>query len=248
MTGWDHSTGSAPGRPDRMVRLTRTLSYHRRVLAAALVAGAVGSALLVLAPPKPPSSAVLAAARDLPAGTLVSPADVTVLRLPPGAVPDGAYRPGDQLDGLLTAGPIGRGEVLTDLRFLGPTLLEWLAAADASGDELVAVPVRLADPGVAQLVQAGQLVDVLAAAAPSFDPLVGTAMPAVGTRARVVASGVRVLSVPRPADDSLLAGPVGADGTLVVVATTAETAAELAGAAVAGQLSVVIRARPSPTS
>lgn len=225
----------------------RGLAYHglperyRRPVAAVLAACAVGTTLLALAPPAPPSRAVLAAARDLPAGAALAAADVTVVRMPPDLAPDGALQPGQKLDGLLVAGPIGRGEVLTDLRFVGSDLLT--ALAEDAGT-LVAAPVRLADPGVARLLLPGQLVDVLAAHSTTYDQLAGAgqAVSAWSEPARVVAARVRVLSVAQPDADDMLGGTVGAEGPLVVLATTAETAAVLAGAAATAQLSVVILA------
>ena len=94
---------------------------------------------------------------------------------------------------------------------------------------LVAAPVRLVDPGVAPLLRAGESVDVLAAPE-SPTGAVDTA-PAL---ARVVARGVRVLTVTAPAaTDSNL-------GTLVVLAVTPAEAQALAGAEASGRLSVTL--------
>ncbi|MDP9418274.1 MAG: hypothetical protein M3P48_10700, partial [Actinomycetota bacterium] len=59
---------------------------------------------------------------------------------------------------------------------------------------------------------------------------------------RPVAAAVRVAAIPRPADgDGLLTGAGTGEGGLVVLATTTETAAELARAEVTARLSVVLR-------
>jgi hypothetical protein len=60
------------------------------------------------------------------------------------------------------------------------------------------------------------------------------------TPARLLASAVRVVTVPRAAE---AATAVTGDGALVVLATSATTAARLAGAAVTDRLSVVLRGR-----
>lgn len=262
--GLGSGSGGAPrqargtGRAPWIASVVDVLTERRRWVIAVLVAGAVGSALYALAPPGPSSRAVLAAARDLAAGAALAPDDVTTVRVPTGVVPSGALTPGTWADGLLLTGPVRRGEMLTDVRTLGPDLLDALAAGPGGsgqhGVELVATPVRLADPGVTALLRAGQLVDVLAAAPPQLDPISGNAVPlADGSSsgfgfgsARVVAAGVRVIAVPLPDDGDLLGSTAGSDGPLIVLATSSATAATLAAAATSARLSVVIRARAPP--
>jgi Flp pilus assembly protein CpaB len=261
--GWRYGTGVPPqaggaGRDRWPASLLDVLTERRRWVVAALVAGAVGSALYVLAPPGPASRAVLAAARDLAAGAALVSDDVTAVRVPAGVVPSGALTPGSWTDGLLLTGPVRRGEVLTDVRTLGPDLLDALAAGPSGsgqhGVELVATPVRLADPGITGLLRTGQLVDVLAAAPPPLDPISGDAVPVDGSggtgfgfgSARVVAAAVRVIAVPAPDNGDLLGSVPGSDGPLIVLATSSGTAATLAAAATSARLSVVIRARAPP--
>jgi hypothetical protein len=106
----------------------------------------------------------------------------------------------------------------------GTRLMQSLAAGQ------VAAPVRLVDPGVAQLLHAGDTVDVLAAPA-----AVTGAGDSSQAPARVVARGVRVLAVPP------VAGP-GSDtgGTLVVLGVSRNDATALAGAEAGGRLSVTL--------
>ncbi|MCW2679475.1 MAG: hypothetical protein JWM62_876, partial [Frankiales bacterium] len=118
--------------------------------------------------------------------------------------------------GRLVAGPVRRGEALTDVRLLGAALLP-------AGSQ-VAVPVRLAEPATAALVRAGDLVDVLSAS------------PEGGVAAVVVAEQLSVLSVPELSD-------AAGEGALVVVAASRSTAARLAAAAVTGRLSVAVHGR-----
>ena len=195
----------------------RAVARRRWLLAAGLAAAAVATALPTLAPPPPAGTTVLAAARDLAAGTPLAPEDVVRVLLPDDLLPDGALGPAERVAGRLVAGPVRRGEPLTDVRLVGPGLL-----ALAGDPDLVAVPVRLADPASSALVQPGDRVDVLGA-----DPAAGA-----GPAAAVLAAGAQVLAVPA-ADADL-------EGALVVLAVLPATAARLAGAAVASRLSVVL--------
>ena len=61
-------------------------------------------------------------------------------------------------------------------------------------------------------------------------------MTAAMSSAEVVASGVRVVTVPTEQDDLAVA-----DGALIVVAVTDRIAADLAGAAVSSRLSLTLR-------
>lgn len=194
----------------------RVLARRRWLVASALVAGAVATALPTLAPPTAPVVDVLAAAHDLPAGSVLLAEDLVTRAFPAGAVPDGLVSR-EAAEGRLLAGAVRSGEALTDVRLVGSSLL-----IDA-GPDLVAVPVRLADPATAQLLHAGDRVDVLAA---STDP---DAPP----RATVVAASVLVLAVP--------ARTAELDGALVLVAAPATTASRLAAAEVSSRLSVLVR-------
>ncbi len=196
---------------------SRATSRHRALLSAGLVAAAVATALPSLAPAAVPGVAVLTASRDLSGGTALAEGDLAHVTLPRSLVPAGALLLDDTALGRLVAGPVRRGEPLTDVRLLGAGLL----AGGAPG--LQAVPLRLADAGSAVLVRPGDRVDVLAA--PTSGP---------ASVASAVATGVQVLAVPGAAAD--------ADGALVVLATTPGVAARLAAAAVTSRLSVTVRA------
>jgi Flp pilus assembly protein CpaB len=205
--------------------LLRAARWHRRLLAAALLAGAMAFALHALAPPEPPTEPVVAAARDLPAGTRLTDTDLALARVDPSDVPDGALPRLALARGGTLASAARRGELLTDVRLVST------AAVDRLGPGLVGTPVRIADAESVGLLRPGDVVDVLAAGA--------TADGASGGPARLAASAVRVVTVPRAADGAF--GLATGDGALVVLATTAETAARIAGAAVTDRLSVVVR-------
>ena len=198
--------------------LLRAAVRRRWLLSGGLAAAAVATALPVLAPSAPTAVAVLAAARDLAAGTALTAGDLVPVRLPTGAVPDGVLAANEPIAGRLLAGAVRRGEPVTDVRLVGPGLLASLGVPD-----LVAVPVRLADPASAGLLRAGDRVDVLAA---------GTG-PDAPVSAVVGAAGSPVLVVPPPG--------TGLEGALVVLATSPSTAARLAAAAVSSRLSVTVR-------
>ena len=228
-----------PGRglPGRGARLS---ARARRLLAAALTAVAVAAGLQALAPPSAAEAPVLVAAHDLPAGHVPVAADVRSVGVPPDVVPDGALvTPGD-LGGRPLAGTVRAGEPLTDVRLLGPALLDRLAADGGRGDAAgrgtgrVVVPVRVADAAVRDLVRVGDRVDLLAARAPLDAD--GQAVPV----AREVARGALVLAVPAPAADELGLDPAE-QGVVLVVAVGDGDARDLAAAALDARLSVVLR-------
>ena len=108
---------------------------------------------------------VLVARHDLAAGARMSATDVRMVAVPPDLVPAGAVRQISAVSGRTASGPVRRGEILTDTRFIGPGL-----AAGLSRTESAAVPVRLADPDAVALLRPGDVVDILAA--PAEDDLV----------------------------------------------------------------------------
>ncbi|MFV2177770.1 SAF domain-containing protein [Actinomadura sp. LOL_016] len=127
----------------------------RRPLATLFAAAAAWLVLLTLRPGPPPAVRVLAAARDLPAGATLAPSDVRPVSLPPEAVPSGALRA--DAAGRVLAGPMRRGEPLTDVRVIGDRLLR------GYGPDKVATPIRIADADTVRLVRPGDRIDVLAA-------------------------------------------------------------------------------------
>lgn len=195
--------------------LARTVRRHRALLAAGLTAGAVATALPVLAPAPAPTVTVLAAGHDLAAGSPLTAADLTAIAVPRSLAPDGVLTATESAVGRVVAGPVRRGEALTDVRLLGSGLLTDVG--------LVAAPVRLADAATATLLHAGDRVDVLAT------PIDGTG-PAL-----TVAAALQVLAVPEAGADG--------EGALVVLAAAPEVASKLAAAAVRSRLSITVLGR-----
>lgn len=201
------------------------LARFRSAIAAGAVLVAVLAGAQALTPEAAATVPVVTAAKDLRWGATVSSSDVAVTQVPAAAVPDGALTSLEDVRGRLLTSPVRRGEALTDVRLIGPSVL--------SEPGLVAVGVRLADAGLAGFLRAGSVVDVLAAAADAgFDRPVGP-----GT-AEVVASAVRVLAVPG-GNTSTLGG--SSDGALVIVAASEAQATRLAAAQSQSQLSLVLR-------
>lgn len=101
---------------------------------------------------------VVVTARDLTPGTELTADDVRLQRRGAVSVPEGAQTHIEEVVGATLAGPARRGEVLTDVRLLGSRLAESAAGPDAR-----IVPIPLTDAAVADLVRAGDVVDIVAA-------------------------------------------------------------------------------------
>jgi Flp pilus assembly protein CpaB len=201
----------------RVTQFTRAVLWHRGLLAAGLAAAAVALGIHA-ADAEPETVPMVVAARDLPGGSLLQRSDLVTIDVLPASVPAGVLASIDTAVGRLLAGPARRGEPVTDVRLVGPSLVQgW-------GDDLLAVPVRVADPGAVSIARPGELVDLIAA------PVDGQG------GAGPIATGVPVLSVPADTD-----GGLHADGALLVVAVTAAQAADLAEAAVTARISVAVR-------
>lgn len=159
--------------------LRRAVLRRRRSLAALCAAGAVAAGLHATTAPPPPTTVVLTAARDLPAGATLTPEDLRRVEFAAGSDPAGAVS--DPV-GETLAGPVRRGEPLTDVRLVGDALAR-------SHPDLVTLPVRLPDPAAAALLEPGDRIDLVAT-----DPQSG--------ETRDVASGALVLATPDAAPEA----------------------------------------------
>ena len=170
--------------------------------------------LLALVPRAGPAGAqVVVAAADLPAGATVTAADVAVRSWPADLVPAGAVQDAAAVEGRILVGAARAGEALTDVRLV--------AAGPASpGSDEAAVPVRLADSGVAPLLTPGRRVDVVTLGASTDDPV-------------VLAAGAQVLAV--------LPEEKQASGRLVLVAMAPAVATRVAAASLTDQVAVTLR-------
>ena len=128
------------------------------------------AALLALAPHQPDAGVVVVTGRALPAGTVLTAADVGARSIPAEAVPQGAMLQADQAVGATLAAPLTAGSILTD-------------ASVAAGERLarpgfVVVALPLPSSAIAALVKPGAVLDLL------------------GTDGGTLAAEVRVLSAP----------------------------------------------------
>jgi Flp pilus assembly protein CpaB len=211
--------------------LRARLAQPRRLVVAVLVAIAVICGIDAARPAPPATRSVWVAARDLSGGAPLATSDVRLERLPALDVPGGAVSTASAPVGRLLAAPVRRGEPITDVRLLGPSLL---GATDEAG--AVAVPVRVADgPAAIALVHPGDLVDVIEAS----DDESGLRASDDGN---TVVHDVRVLAI--PARQSGTSSDGDDDAGLLIVAADPHQANALAQAAVGARLSVAVR-RPT---
>jgi Flp pilus assembly protein CpaB len=172
---------------------SRTLAA-RRVAAGALVV--LAAVIALRSNPHGERADVVVAARDLASGVALTADDVRIENRSATMVPDGSRADVGAVVGATLAGPARRGEVLTDVRVLGPRLAESVAGPDAR-----IVPLPLAESAVLDLVRPGDVVDVLAAGsdADSQTQLVATnAVVVVVSEKPKGAGGDRVVLVALP--------------------------------------------------
>ncbi|WP_062986504.1 SAF domain-containing protein [Nocardia anaemiae] len=190
----------------------------RRLLAAALAALAI--ILFLRGDPSSARAQVVVAGRDLPPGHLLEATDLRSTHLESAALPAGAVDDTAVLVGATLTGAMRTGEVFTDLRIVGPRL----AAVATGADNARIVPIRLADTAVAEILRAGDRVDVIGAEEQSGP----------GTRpARLLAINAAVVLVSGPGDRR------GAPERVVLVAMDAEHATAVAAASLRTALTVV---------
>lgn len=166
-----------------------------------------------------PTLATVVSARDLALGATLRPPDVEVVQMPVSLRPEGALDNPADVNGRTLIGLARRGEPLTDARLVGPR---------SRPPGTVTVPVRLADPRIAQLLHAGTRVDVVT----------------LGTTERenqLPASAATVLTV-LGRQGASRDGPVpDGEGPLVLLAVPGESAARLAAISLAQPVTVTLR-------
>jgi Flp pilus assembly protein CpaB len=182
----------------------------RRIAAGALVVLAAVAALR--SDPDGDRIEIVVAARDLAPGVELTEDDVRLETRTATTVPDGSKSDIATVVGATLAGPARRGEVITDVRLLGPRLAESAAGPDAR-----VVPLQLADSALLDLIRAGDVVDVLAAT---------TSDTGDDSRPQVIATDAVVVLV----SEKQKGAGSGSD-RVVLVALPAHAANEVAGAA-----------------
>jgi Flp pilus assembly protein CpaB len=186
--------------------------HHRRPLAA-LFAGLAVLLALGAERSEPPGRTVLVAARDLTSGTVLVADDVDHSRLPESSVPAHSARSVGDVVGRTVAGPMRRGEVVTDRRVVDADRMSGFPSGT------VLATVRLADGDALSNLRVGDRVDVVA-----VDP-------DGGGKAEVVARGVEIVTLPARGDET--------GGVPVGVATREDDALRLAERALDARLSVL---------
>ena len=230
----------APGRPSRGARplpagrppgrrLGPWLARNRRLAIAFLLCVAAAVAVHQLTPAPADSVTALAAARDLPAGSSLAPADVAEVQVPPGMIAAGSLQVTAEAAGKQLAAPLRKGQLVTDTQLLGPGLLAGTPPGSA------AVPLRMADPSSIQLVSPGQLVNVVLTSANGYDQqaaseVLATAVPVLWTSGQGGKTGEWL--------------GTGETEGLIVVAADPGQAARLAGASTQGKLFFVLVGPP----
>lgn len=190
----------------------RRLALLRRVAAAVLAAAAL---VLALAPQPAVSGApVVVTTVDLPAGSTLRAEHLAVRQWPAALAPAGTVREIPVADGRVLVGAARAGEPLTDVRLAGVGL----SSAGSAG--ATAVPIRLADAGVAAMLVPGSRVDVVTVGARTDEPV-------------VLAAAATVLAVLPEYD--------GTSGRLVLVATAPGQAPRVAAASLTEQVAVTLR-------
>ncbi|MGY4648800.1 SAF domain-containing protein [Mycobacterium sp. URHB0021] len=149
--------------PTAMSRLLGALrpDWSRTVAARRVAAGTLVILAAIAAVRSDPDGDrvhIVVAAKDLSPGVALSPSDVVVETRTATTIPDGSQSDVTTVVGATLAGPARRGEVITDVRLLGPRLAESAAGSDAR-----IVPLPLADTALLDLIRPGDVVDVLAA-------------------------------------------------------------------------------------
>ncbi|MFV0463535.1 MAG: SAF domain-containing protein [Nostocoides sp.] len=131
--------------PSRRTRWRVTRA--RRIVAAALAGLALALTLNVLAPGAPPSVTITIAADDVPAGTVLSSADLRTVDVPADTVTSRAMVDARDAVGRRLAVPLASGEPVTSTRLLGPGLLVGRPAGEAAIMVPVAGPTTTIAPG-----------------------------------------------------------------------------------------------------
>lgn len=178
---------------------------------------AVAAGLQAATGPPAAKSVLIVAAQDIAGGAVVRASDLAPVEFDPSSVPAGVVATAEEAVGRTTATPVRAGEPITDVRLVGGSML-------AAYPGMVAVPVRIGDPGAVALLKIGDHIDVLAAD------------PQGESGAVVVAANAPVIAIPQQEET----GAAVVSGGLIVLAITDTTARNLAAASVSAYLSLVI--------
>lgn len=195
----------------------RAFRWHRRTVAALLVAVAVLAGLNALTAGSPDGVPVVVAARTIAGGQQVAGTDLVVVRVPAATLPDGAATDPAEVVGRTVVVDVPARAVLT------PSVL--LDSAGRARAGALALPVRFGESAAVALLRVGTRVDVLG-------PADG------GSGYGVVAADVRVLALPAAGSGGLIDG---GDAPLVLLEVSSAQASAVAAAASVSALSFALR-------
>ncbi|MBV8932524.1 MAG: hypothetical protein JOZ47_04525 [Kutzneria sp.] len=206
----------------RLGRLLSTPGWPRTALLRRLTAGLLVVAAVVLAVAsihreRDRTVSVLVTARDVAAGATLVTDDVRVAELAVSSVPTGALHEREAVLGRVLTGAARAGEPITDVRLVGAENTRLSTGAPNSS----AVPVRLSDPSVADLLRPGCRADVIG-------------LDTRGDVAAMLAADAVVITVRPPVSST-------DKGRLVVVALPRETATKVAAASLSQPVTVTLR-------
>ncbi|GAB3939104.1 SAF domain-containing protein [Corynebacterium tapiri] len=192
----------------------------RRICALALLAVAVA---LAVAHARQRDPHTLVFSKDVAPGATLRSEDVTLRRVPKDLIPSNALTSLDEVTGRQVLSAAVAGELVTATRVTGQEALTALGADAAGSAQLNVVPVRLADPATAAVLEHGDTISVVTAAGdePQGQPIV------IAERGRVVV-----------ADDE--------NPDTVLIAFPSELATRVAAASLTSPLSVVLLTSPGP--
>ncbi|MCA0294667.1 MAG: SAF domain-containing protein [Actinobacteria bacterium] len=196
--------------------LRRAARWHRRGLAALLVAIAVLAGLNALSARTGADSRVVVAERTIPAGSTVSASDLSLAAVPSSVVAEGALTDLAQAIGHITVVEVPARQVVTGTLLLGDE--------GGVGPGLVGLPVSFGTSGAVSLLQVGSRIDILGP-----DP--------TGSAYGVVAANVRVAALPSVDDAGVLANSTS---RLVVLEVSSAQAAAIAASMSVSSLSFAV--------
>ncbi|MEP7766039.1 SAF domain-containing protein [Sanguibacter sp. 25GB23B1] len=237
----DPRTAVAPPAPPRVRRRLRAMAWRARFALAALALGAAATVTVhQLSPPRPASVSMVVADRALSAGTALTAADVRVVSVPPGSLPPDALREVGDVVGRTVAVNVTPGTVVS-----APVLSTDLAAQAPPGTVIAAV--RLAEPALADLLEPGMRVDLLAPSTQHPETGTSSEVPGQPVPGTYLARSAVVQPVPRSGSEaqgdgllSLDTAESGGTGDLMLVAVTPDEAASLANMAGWSAISAVL--------
>lgn len=177
-------------------QVARAIDRHRRILAAMATAVAVLTGLSAVTSTQTPTTLAVTTAREIPAGSTLTEADLVVRPVRTVDLPDRAATSAPALVGKVTGSALARNTVMTDLSVV--------SGRSASAAGRVVMSVRVADAEVASMVAPGMRVTLLVP----------------GSNGGLITDDALVVTTPQAAPS----GPLGGGGGSAVLVVDVESA------------------------